>query len=106
MKDWDAFIFSLISNEHHAPVKMLANNDNDDEDGGVWISDITGPAFGRDHDHCGFMPDFEIAENTGSWSKAQHTRGYRYPYGLKKDTFLAGARRFDALELEVFWIDK
>lgn len=103
MKDHNAFIFSLISNEYCAPVKMPVQSD---EDGGVYIHADVGPAFGRNHDSCGFMADFKIAENTCEWSEAQHTRGYRYPYGHKNNRFLAGGRQFDALELEVFWIDK
>ena len=101
LKDRRAFIFSLISNEYHAPLGLLAQ-----EDAGVYISQHRGPAFGRFHEHCGFIPDFEIAEKTGFWSEAKHTKGYGgYPDGHKNDRFLAGASKFTALELEVFWLD-
>lgn len=106
--DQNAFIFSLVNNNHKPLIFGLNQNYieyyNNNYNYAIYCSSDFGPGFGSG-------PDFRISncsnENTNSSSILGHTythsdlsNGY-----INRETILAGSPNFKVAEIEVFQID-
>jgi hypothetical protein len=91
----NAFLFALQYPSGVAPVKMpltQAQHPN-----AMFDNSTYGPTFGGNH-------DIHVADNSNSNSNSYTNAGHAYqlPAGQNAQTFLTGARNFQAAEIEVF----
>ena len=91
----NAFIFALQYPSGVAPVKMPVLNAQN----AIYHNSSYGPSFGGGH-------DIYVADNANSSSNSNTAANvgisYQLPAGQNAQTFLTGARNFQAAEIEVF----
>ncbi len=92
----NAFLFALKYPSGVAPVKMPLPKTEQHVQFAMYDHSSNGPTFGGGH-------DMHVADNANSYSTSYtNILSYELPPGQNAQTFLTGARNFQAAEIEVF----